>query len=458
MKDTTIAAIATYPAEAAIGIIRISGKNALAAAAAIFKTKKTFKTIKPGYLTLGHIYDKSEQIDEAMLVLFKAPNSYTGEDMAEFSCHGSPYILSRVMRLLLQNGCEAAGPGEFTKRAFLNGKMDLSEAEAVADLVSAKNSAALKLALAQLAGEESGLIKKLRQKISKLLSLVEAEIDFGHEDIQRTSAATAAALAKEILAETEALIINAEHGIMQKDGIKTALAGRPNTGKSSLLNALLNKNRAIVTSSPGTTRDTVDGSLVVDGLNFRLIDTAGLRQAKNQAEKLGINKTISTIKTSGISIFVIDGSKKPGKTDYEAYRNLKGKTLVVALNKSDKKEAISPAKTAEFFRLPAGTPVIRVSARTKYGIKNLTNALKNIIIGRMAFNPEEAHVASARHKKELEAAAKSLRAAMPALNRNSMEEAAFDLKQAAGHLSSITGEISGEDVLAGIFKNFCIGK
>jgi tRNA modification GTPase len=418
MKDTTIAAIATYPAESAIGMIRISGKDAFKTASAVFTPKKrAFKSIKPNFAALGDIYGGKEKIDEAMLVLFKSPRSYTGEDMAEISCHGSPYILGKVMRLLQSLGCVPAGPGEFTKRAFLNGKMDLSAAEAVSDIISAKNDAALKLALNQLSGGESGLIKKLRQKLLSLLSLVEAEIDFAHEDIQRTAPLFAAALAGKILAEIEALIKNADEGIMLKNGIKTAITGKPNTGKSSLLNALLNKNRAIVTSAPGTTRDTVEGSLSLDGLYFRLIDTAGIRQAKNQAEKHGIKRAQIALKTSDMAIFVIDGSKQPDGADLAVYRRLKAKNLVVAVNKSDLKKITGPAQAVKFFRLNPGTPVVSVSAKTKQGIKGLTNALKNTIMGKKAGSTGETLIASLRHKKELLSAGRGLRAAIFALKK-----------------------------------------
>lgn len=459
MKDTTIAAIATYPAESAIGIIRISGKETFRIASSIFIPKnRPFKYLKPNYTALGCIYDGKEKIDEAVAVLYKAPRSYTGEDMAELSCHGSPYVLGKIMNLLLAKGCAAAGPGEFTKRAFLNGKMDLSAAEAVADVISAKNDSALKLALNQLSGEESGLIKKLRLKMLSLLSLVEAEIDFAHEDIQKTPPQKAAALAEKIQEEIKSLIKNAGEALMLKNGIKTAITGKPNTGKSSLLNAILNKNRAIVTSSAGTTRDTVEGSLQIDGLYFRLIDTAGLRQAKNQAEKHGIIKTENTIKTADIAVFVIDGSKNLDKADFAAFGRIKTKNLIVVVNKSDLKKILTPPKAAKLLGLKPKTPVLAISAKTKHGIKGLTNTLKNIIINNRTAGINETLTANLRHKDELEAASSAMFEAIKSLKKDSFEEAAFDIKQAAAHLCSITGEISGEDVLVKIFKNFCIGK
>jgi tRNA modification GTPase len=459
MKDTTIAAIATFPAESALAIIRISGKDSFRIMSSVFTPKnKPFKALKPNHKALGHIADGKEIIDEAMLVLFKSPRSYTGEDMAEISCHGNPYILGKIMDLLSAKGCTTAGPGEFTKRAFLNSKMDLSAAEAVADIISAKNDAALQLALRQLSGGESGLIRNLRQKLLKLLSLVEAEIDFAHEDIQKNAPQQAATVARKIILEIDKMLINADEGIMLKNGIKTAIAGKPNTGKSSLLNALLNKKRAIVTNAPGTTRDTVEGSLSINGLCFKFIDTAGLRQTKNQAERYGISKAENAIKTSDIVIFVIDGSKKTDKADLAVYRRLKTKHLIVALNKSDLKAITSPEKAVKILGLRNDTPVLSISAVTKHGINDLTKALKNIIMTNTAAGSGETLIASLRHKKELSAARVGLLAAVAAFEKGSFEEAAFDLKQASGHLGSITGDISSEDVLDGIFKNFCIGK
>lgn len=459
MKDTTIAAIATFPAESAIGIIRVSGKGAFGAASRIFTPAGgPFRSLKPNFTSLGGIFDGPEKIDEAMITLFKSPRSYTGEDMAEISCHGNPYILDRVMSLLMANGCVPAGPGEFTRRAFLNGKIDLTRAEAVIDVISAKNDAALKIAVAQLSGGESAVIKNLRSSLLKLLSLVEAEIDFAHEDIQKTGPAEAAALARGILDKISGLLKDAGDGIMLKNGIKTAIAGKPNTGKSSLLNALLKKERAIVTGSPGTTRDTVEGALSLGGLFFRLIDTAGIRRAKSTAEKHGISKAKHAHRSSDIAVLVLDSSKKPGKGDLAVYRGLKTKNLIVALNKSDLKAAFTPNEAASFFSLPPQVPVIPVSAKTKKGINALTNTLKNIIIMDRPSGAGRMVIASLRHKKELESARRAMSAAIPALKKGSFEEAAFDLKQASSALGSITGEISGEDVLAGIFKNFCIGK
>lgn len=459
MKETTIAALATYPAESAIGVIRVSGKDSFRAVSAIFRSKKIFRTIKPNHLTLGFIHDGNEKIDEVMLVLFRSPRSYTGEDMAEISCHGSPYIMSRILSLLLKRGCVPAGPGEFTKRAFLNGKMDLSRAEAVADIVSAKNSASLKLALNQLSGRESGAINAFRRGIARVLSLLEAEIDFAHEGIEKTPPASAIKKVKALAAGVESLIQNADEGIMLKTGIKLAICGRPNTGKSSLLNALLKKNRAIVSRVPGTTRDTVEARTELGGLPFCLIDTAGIRGAKNAVEKEGIKRAENAAKNCDIAVLVLDGSVRPGPEDLRACRQVRGKNVVIAVNKSDLKHAYKTSLARSFLSLPGQAPVVRVSAMKKTGINSLTNAVKNIIIKKRAPAPvNDVLVASLRHRESLRAALKSLKASILALKRGSYETAAFDIKQAAASMASITGTIGSEEVLDAIFSKFCVGK
>ncbi len=462
MKDTTIAAAATFPAESSIGVIRVSGGDTFKILAPLFSfagKKKSFNRIKPNSISPGFISDGREKIDEVMLSVFKSPKSYTGEDMAEISCHGSPYIIRRVLSMLCNRGCVPAGPGEFTKRAFLNGKLDLSRAEAVADIVSAKNSAALKLALNQLSGKESRAINALKAGIGRVLALLEAEIDFAHEGIGKTGPAAAMKMVRELLSRVEALIRNADEGIMLKTGIKLAICGRPNTGKSSLLNALLKKDRAIVSRAPGTTRDTVEAQAEIGGLPFCLIDTAGIRGSNDAVEKEGVNRAETAARTCDIAVLVLDGSKKLAAGDLRACRQVLGRNIVVAVNKSDLKNSFTAARAAAYLSLPRGTPVIRVSALKKTGIKPLTNAVKNIIIKKQAPAPvEDVLVANLRHRDSIAAAAGALCASLPALERGSYETAAFDIKQASAYLGSITGETSSEDILDAIFSKFCIGK
>jgi tRNA modification GTPase len=459
MKDTTIAAIATFPAVSAIGVIRVSGKDTQKIVSGIFYPNNPDNRFVPNSAVPGKIKDGPEILDEAVLTFFRSPRSFTGEDTAEISCHGNPYILYSIMNLLIKNGCVPAGPGEFTKRAFLNGKIDLSQAEAIADTIAADNPAALKLAMSQLAGRERSAITGLRKGILDLLARVEAEIDFAHEDIERTSRVDAAAAAAALAEKVKLLVKNADEGIMLKQGIRLVICGRPNTGKSRLLNTLLKKDRAIVTSMPGTTRDIIEDRMVIDGLPFRLIDTAGIRAARNPAEKSGIKRASAALKTADVIIFLIDGSSRLSKTDSGLYARIKNKNIVVAINKSDLRQRTTAGKASGFFPLPPSCPVVKISALKNTGIKDLTNAVKNIIISKAAPVPlGEVLVANLRHKTCLKRAAAALGAAVKALGKNSFEAAAFDLKEAAVAAGAVIGEISSDDVLDGIFKNFCIGK
>jgi tRNA modification GTPase len=462
MEDTTIAAAATFPAESAIGVIRVSGKGTRHAVSSIFSFKNrsaSWKNIKPNYACLGYISGGSGPVDEAMLTFFKSPRSYTGEDMAEISCHGNPFIIDQALDLLYKNGCVPASPGEFTKRAFLNGKLDLSQAEAVADMISARNSAALRLALRQLSGGETAAIKQLKDSIASVLSLIEAEIDFAHEDLRKTPPQKARLMVEKITARVDRLLQNSDSGLMLKSGIKLVICGRPNTGKSSLFNALLNRDRAIVTRSPGTTRDTVESGLELLGLPFRIFDTAGIRKAPGAAEREGVKRARAAASSADIAVFVMDGSTGPGRQDRAAYDRIRGGNIIVALNKNDLKHAFSAAAAAKFLSLPPGAPVLRISALDRSGINDLTKTIKNIIISKAApAATGDILITSLRHRDALKKTLRSLKDAVAALDAGSFESAAFDIKDAAGRLAGLTGEVTSDEVLDGIFKKFCIGK
>jgi len=450
LQVKTIAALATFPAESAIGIIRVSGPLAIKISCLIFKPSGA-RPIKPGMMVHGIIHDKNTPIDSAMLCVFRKPRSYTGEDMAEFYCHGNPYILSLVLELLYSHGATAAGPGEFTKRAFLNGKMDLTQAEAVAELVSAKSGFALKAALDQLKGAESRAINGLRKNILRSMSLIETELDM---DISSgKSEALKAAL--DSLSIAESLIKGSEEAIIQKEGVRAVIAGRPNTGKSSLLNAISGHERAIVTSSAGTTRDIIEAQAHIGGILYKLSDTAGIRKWRSHAEKIGIQRAIKAAKSADLLVFVLDSSKRLGKADLYSFRAVCGRRTIIALNKSDLRRKITEKQAAVFLGIKPGTPVISVSAKNGSGIKKLTKAMKDIIIKGEA---SDAFVSSRRHRQSLVEAAGCLKEAVKELCEKRLETAAFSLRQAASCAAAITGEIGSEQVLESIFKNFCVGK
>ena len=457
MTEDTSTAAATFPAESAICLVRVSGKDTLKviSGAFTFKSKsKTLDSIKPGTVSLGSLKDGKDTIDEAMLSYFKSPNSYTGEDMAEISLHGNPLILFKAVNILIKNGCRAAEPGEFTRRAFLNGKMDLSQAEAVADIVAAKNDTALKLSLSQLEGKEKKIISKLKESILKILALIEAEIDFAHEDIEKTSTEKVKEMLKGVLDKINVLIKNAEEGIKLKEGINLVISGKPNTGKSSLLNALLKKDKAIVTHVPGTTRDIIEDTLIIDGFPFKLSDTAGVRGTDNVVELEGIKRTEQALNNADLILFLIDGSVKLTSEDTDLFKKIKDKDYLVVINKNDLPIKVNTEEVNKSFNT-AGA--LSISALKNRGIKDLTNEIKNTIISKNKFSAvDDVVITNMRHKTSLERAKANIEDALS--KSSSHEELAIDIKQAVENISAIIGEISTEDILGDIFKNFCIGK
>ncbi|MCE5299444.1 MAG: tRNA uridine-5-carboxymethylaminomethyl(34) synthesis GTPase MnmE [Spirochaetia bacterium] len=447
-----MAAIATYPAESALGIVRISGQSCLAVLNSVFKPSGS-QTPMPGKAAHGIISDSGGAIDEVMVTFFRGPRSYTAEDMAEISCHGNPYILSRVMELLLEKGARPAGPGEFTMRAFLNGRLDLSQAEAVADLISARNPAALSLSLRQLSGAEKEAIVSLRSSLMTLLAMIEAEIDFEHEGSARAGFVSRAGL---IAAGLEEMIKNADSGILLKEGIRAAITGTPNAGKSSLLNAILGRERAIVTHIPGTTRDTIEEHISVDGVRFKFIDTAGIRESSDPIEIEGIKRAKQAVSSAHIAIFTIDGSRPVSPEDLSLYRDINSMKHLIAINKSDLPCAFSDDTLRSLPGFNAAA-VLHISCKTGEGINTLTKTVKDIIIGTGGLKPSgDIIISSLRHKQRAEAALMELNAARTPLL--SVELKAEHVRAAIRELGSIIGAVADDEILTEIFKNFCVGK
>lgn len=459
LKSTTIAAAATFPAVSALAIIRLTGPETFLIMDRVFSfhnRSRNSMNAPAAALSLGLIHDGDTAIDEVFAAFFHSPASYTGEDMAEITCHGSPYITRRILGLLVSNGAVPAGPGDFTRRAFINGKMDLPQAEAVSALARAGSDASLKLALNQLFGGEKEPLEKIRMNLINAVALVESQLDFEHEnsvekeEIIKWINYTSTDMAKLLRGFRKAAVI--------KNGVKITIAGSPNTGKSSLLNALLGRDRAIVADLPGTTRDTIEEEIIIDSIPFLLSDTAGLRRSDDPAENEGIKRSKASISSADAVIFTVDSSVPLSAQDAAACSEISGRPHVVAMNKSDLKEAFSADSAKKY--LKTTSPVIAVSAKNGSNINLLTKALKDIIMSSGGIDASSDPVISeARHAAALEKALTELKMASDIVEKNgALETAAEHLKYASNGIAEITGEIASSDVLDAVFKNFCVGK
>ena len=449
MTDT-ICALATAPG-GALGIIRISGPQSLEILSHIFTRNLT--QAQPNTIHYGHIKDGSEIIDEVLVSIFRAPHSYTGEDSAEISCHGSRYILNKVLELLIQNGCRMAQPGEYTQRAFLNGKMDLSQAEAVADLIASGNKATHQIAMSQLRGNFSSELSRLREQLLKLTSLLELELDFSdHEDLEFADRSELLSIANDINTRVIRLAKSFETGQALKQGIPVAIVGKTNVGKSTLLNRLLHEDRAIVSDIHGTTRDTIEDTIDLNGVTFRFIDTAGIRQTTDTIEQIGIERTYAAIEKARIVIWMIE--EKAGREEIEELLQLtKGKETIVVCNKADKIDF-------DAF-VPPIVPLLCISAKTGYNIDKLESKLFEAAnIPELTDN--DIIVTSARQYDSLVHAEENLSRVLEGLETNlSGDLIAEDLRLVLSDLAEITGDkgiIQSQEVLNNIFQHFCVGK
>ena len=444
----TICALATAPG-GALGIIRISGPQSRVILSHVFT--KYLSKAEPNTIHYGHIKDGAEIIDEVMVSLFRAPHSYTGEDSAEISCHGSRYIINKVLELLIQNGCRMAEPGEYTQRAFLNGKMDLSQAEAVADLIASSNKATHQMAISQLRGQFSSALGQLREQLLKLTSLLELELDFSdHEDLEFADRSELLSIAKEIDNRVTRLAQSFEAGQALKQGIPVAIVGKTNVGKSTLLNRLLKDDRAIVSDIHGTTRDTIEDTIDIKGITFRFIDTAGIRQTQDEVEQIGITRTYAAIDKARIILWVID--EEPSiKNINDMLQHAENKKLIVIKNKTDKINN----NGYNLLNLPSVT----ISAKFGTGMEELEQAIyESADIRNLTEN--DIIVTNARHYDVLLRAHDSIQRVIDGLQMQlSGDLLSEDLRQAIDTLAEITGgQITPNEVLGNIFKNFCVGK
>ncbi len=453
--NETICALATAPG-GALGIIRISGPQSLEILSRIFT--KDLSTVQPNTIHYGHIKDGENILDEVLVSVFRAPHSYTGEDSIEISCHGSRYILNKVLELLIQNGCRMANPGEYTQRAFLNGKMDLSQAEAVADLIASGNKATHQIAMSQLRGNVSSELSRLREQLLKLTSLLELELDFSdHEDLEFADRSELLDIANKINNRISTLTHSFETGQALKNGIPVALAGKTNVGKSTLLNKLLRDDRAIVSSVHGTTRDTIEDTIDLNGVTFRFIDTAGIRQTTDEVEQIGINRTYAAIEKARIVLWIIDA--KPTTEDVqEMLERCKSKSLIIIRNKIDIIQE-SETSTISDSRLK-DIPTVEISAKQGTNIDKLERE-----IFEAAYIPELSEqdiiVTSSRQYQSLVSAHENLSRVLSGLESGlSGDLVSEDLRLVLDDLADITGQgrILTNEVLGNIFTHFCVGK
>lgn len=462
MHNDTIVALATPSGSGAIAVIKVSGKDAISLVDKHFRSVVDDKTLinqKTHTIHLGHIIDNERTIDEVLVSIFKDPNSYTGENVVEVSCHGSSYIQQEIIQLFLRSGCRMASPGEFTLRAFLNGKLDLSQAEAVADLISSDNEASHKIAMQQMRGGFSSEIAKLREELLNFASLIELELDFAEEDVEFANRKEFEQLIDRISFVLKRLIDSFAVGNVIKNGIPVAIVGEPNVGKSTLLNALLNEERAIVSEIAGTTRDTIEDEITIGGIGFRFIDTAGIRDTEDIVESIGIKKTFEKIDQSQVVIFLFDAQNniddlESVRIEIEKIRNKHPqKPLLIIANKID---TLDDAQLAKINTTIAD--VLLLSAKTGFGVEQLTNALLNLI-NTGSLRNDETIVTNSRHYDALLKAFEEIQKVKHGLETGlSGDLLAIDIRQALFHFGEITGEITTDDLLGNIFANFCIGK
>ncbi|WHT39445.1 MULTISPECIES: tRNA uridine-5-carboxymethylaminomethyl(34) synthesis GTPase MnmE [Myroides] len=458
----TIVALATPSGAGAIAIIRVSGKEAIALVNGIFQSikKKDLTKQKTHTLHLGHIVDGERVLDQVLVSVFKNPHSYTGEDTIEISCHGSTFIQQQIIQLCLRKGAKMAQPGEFTMRAFLNGKLDLSQAEAVADLIASDNEASHQIAMQQMRGGFSNEIALLREQLLNFASLIELELDFSEEDVEFADRTQFKALIDRIEFVLKRLIDSFAVGNVIKNGIPVAIVGEPNVGKSTLLNALLNEERAIVSDIAGTTRDTIEDELVIDGIGFRFIDTAGIRETKDVVESIGIQKTFEKIEAAQVVIYLIDGGQLTDQSieqiniELEKLKNKYPlKPLLVVCNKQD---LLTPEQIDLFQSQIDG--LMLMSAKANLGIDELKQTLLGFV-NTGALRNNETIVTNTRHYDSLLKALEEIEKVKWGLQTNlSADLMAIDIRQALYFFGEITGQVTNDELLGNIFANFCIGK
>ena len=459
--EDTIAAISTPPGSAGIGIVRMSGPNVIEIADKIFeshRSDKTLKDVKSHTVHYGWIIDPdtNDKIDEVLMIVMKAPNTYTKEDVVEINCHGGMMPVKKVLETLLKHGARMAEPGEFTKRAFLNGRLDLSQAEAVIDLIHAKTDMGMQTAVDQLEGSLSHKVKNFKQKLLEMIAHIEVSIDYPEHDMEEGNFIMTREGAEILITELEALIQTADTGKILREGLQTVIVGKPNVGKSSLLNALLREKRAIVTDIPGTTRDVIEEYLNVRGIPMKIMDTAGIRETLDLVEKLGVEKSKEFMEQADLVIFVLDASEALSKEDREIMELIRNKKAIIILNKIDLPRQIEIKEIQDAFK---EYEILEMSVKEFKGLEDLEDSVIELFEAGKVNIKQDVMVTNVRHKNALVQAKQSLQKAIETIDMRMPEDLiAIDLRGAWEQLGEITGDSATEDLLDQIFSQFCLGK
>ncbi|AGY76333.2 MULTISPECIES: tRNA uridine-5-carboxymethylaminomethyl(34) synthesis GTPase MnmE [Clostridium] len=459
MKEfDTIAAVATVLGEGGISIIRISGCDSLKIVNSIFKGKsnKNLIDMKPYSMRYGYIVEKStgELLDEVLVSFMKSPKSYTSEDTVEINCHGGVVATKKVLEEVIKSGARIAEPGEFTKRAFLNGRIDLSQAEAVIDIIRAKTELSMKSAVQQSTGKISKEINALREKLLEVIAHIEATVDYPEEDLEEMTSDKVSMRLQEILDEINHILSTAEEGKIVRDGLNTVIVGKPNVGKSSLLNSLIRENRAIVTDVPGTTRDVIEEYMNIDGIPIKVIDTAGIRETEDLVEKIGVERSKQKIDEADLVILMLDSSEELDDEDKEIMNYVKDKKYIILLNKIDINDKIN---LDDICNLDSSC-IIKTSIKTGKGLDKIKTCIKDLFF-KGEVKPGDLFITNARHKEGLIRAKESCIEALGALkNTSAIDLASIDIRNAWDNLGKITGDTLEEDIIDKIFSQFCLGK
>ena len=457
MKTDTIAAIATAMSNSGIGIIRISGDQAFSVIKEIFRTKggNRIETVKSHTVHYGYIYDGDEMIDEVLVLFMKGPRSYTAEDTVEIDCHGGVLMMKKILETVIRYGARPAEPGEFTKRAFLNGRIDLSQAEAVIEVINAKNGYALKSSVNQLKGSVSDKIKGLREQILYEIAYIESALDDPEHISLDGYGEQLLTHLEPVISEVEKLLSSAENGRVMAEGVKTVILGKPNAGKSSLMNVLVGEERAIVTNIAGTTRDTLEETICLQGISLNVVDTAGIRETDDVVERIGVSKAKTAADEADLIIFVVDASLPLDENDEDIIEMIKDKKAIILLNKTDLEIKVTKKELEE----KTGHKIIPISAKEETGIEELEQEIKEMFYqGKLDFN-DEVYITNVRHKTALEEAGNSLIMVKQSVMDGMPEDFySIDLMNAYEALGSIIGESVEDDLVNEIFRKFCTGK